>query len=93
MESNRIKVVHMIVNNLEGNSTGQIRVKGNAQLQNSDPAKTCLKLSAESKIPTTTIPTTTTIESATTRQLLIFGGPDEAIGNKQPGVSTNYELQ
>ncbi|RDX88418.1 hypothetical protein CR513_29998, partial [Mucuna pruriens] len=37
------------------------------------------------KIPTiTTIPTTAIAESATTRQLPIFGGPDEVVGYKKP---------
>ncbi|RDX92495.1 hypothetical protein CR513_25365, partial [Mucuna pruriens] len=39
------------------------------------------------------IPTTTTIESTTIRKLPIFGGLDEAVGNKQSGVLANYELQ
>ncbi|RDX95523.1 hypothetical protein CR513_21949, partial [Mucuna pruriens] len=72
-ESSRIKVGHMIVNNLEGSSTGQIRVKGNTQLQNSNPARACLKV----KIPTAIVPTAVAIESATTRQLTISGGLDE----------------
>ncbi|RDX68646.1 hypothetical protein CR513_52337, partial [Mucuna pruriens] len=33
------------------------------------------------------------IESANSRQLAIFGGPDEAASNKQSGVPTKYELQ
>ncbi|RDY11989.1 hypothetical protein CR513_03281, partial [Mucuna pruriens] len=37
---------------------------------------------AESAIPSTTIPTTVTIENAITRQLTISGGPDEAVSNK-----------
>ncbi|RDX78194.1 hypothetical protein CR513_41559, partial [Mucuna pruriens] len=41
---------------------------------------------AESAIPSATVPTTTTIESATSR-------PDEAVNNKQSGVPTKYELQ
>ncbi|RDY11030.1 hypothetical protein CR513_04366, partial [Mucuna pruriens] len=47
---------------------------------------------AESEIPGTTIPTTTAIESATTRQLTIFRGLDEVVGNKKSGVPTKHEL-
>ncbi|RDX73203.1 hypothetical protein CR513_47223, partial [Mucuna pruriens] len=42
----------------------------------------------------TTFPTTTTTtENATSRQLTISKGPDETVSNKQPKVSTKYELQ
>ncbi|RDX85340.1 hypothetical protein CR513_33484, partial [Mucuna pruriens] len=41
----------------------------------------------KSKIPSTTVLTIATIESAIIGQFTIFGGPDEAVGNKQPGVS------
>ncbi|RDY03055.1 hypothetical protein CR513_13398, partial [Mucuna pruriens] len=75
-------VRYMIVNNLEGNSTGQVRFKGNIQLKSSDLPK----LSSEYEIPSTAIPTATTTESAIIGQLTILGGPDEAVGNKQPGV-------
>ncbi|RDX61880.1 hypothetical protein CR513_59843, partial [Mucuna pruriens] len=44
-------------------------------------------------IPTATVPTAATIESATTRQLTIFRGPDKAVGYKKPGVLANYELE
>ncbi|RDX85030.1 hypothetical protein CR513_33828, partial [Mucuna pruriens] len=49
-------------------------------------------LIAEPEIPSTTIPTTTT-ESAIIGKLIIFRGPDEAVGDKQPGVLVDYELQ
>ncbi|RDX65796.1 hypothetical protein CR513_55512, partial [Mucuna pruriens] len=45
------------------------------------------QLSAESEIPTAIVLTAVTTESATTR------GLDEAVGDKQLGVSTYYELQ
>ncbi|RDY09016.1 hypothetical protein CR513_06692, partial [Mucuna pruriens] len=51
------------------------------------------QLSAESKIPIATVPTTATTKCPTTRKLAISGGADEAVGYMQPGVSTNYELQ
>ncbi|RDY13532.1 hypothetical protein CR513_01525, partial [Mucuna pruriens] len=41
----------------------------------------------------TTVPTTGTIENASSRQFTISRGPDEAISNKQPGVLANHELQ
>ncbi|RDY06177.1 hypothetical protein CR513_09872, partial [Mucuna pruriens] len=44
------------------------------------------QLSTEPKIPGTTIPTTATTKSAITRQLTISRGPNEAVGNEQPGV-------
>ncbi|RDX87490.1 hypothetical protein CR513_31032, partial [Mucuna pruriens] len=48
----------------------------------------------EFAISSTTFPTTTTTtESANSRQLTIFGGLDEATRNKQYGVPTKYELQ
>ncbi|RDX65982.1 hypothetical protein CR513_55300, partial [Mucuna pruriens] len=47
----------------------------------------------KSEIPSTTIPTVATIESAITRKLTIFRGPDEVVGDKQPGVLADYELQ
>ncbi|RDX86176.1 hypothetical protein CR513_32522, partial [Mucuna pruriens] len=37
--------------------------------------------------------TVATIESAIIGQLTIFRGPDEAVGDEQPGVSTDYKLQ
>ncbi|RDX82141.1 hypothetical protein CR513_37107, partial [Mucuna pruriens] len=88
-KSNCIRVDHMIINNLEGSNTG----RGNTQLKNSDLPKVRLRLSAEPKIPNTTIPTIATTESAIIGKLTIFGGPDEVVGDKQPGVSTYYELQ
>ncbi|RDX77763.1 hypothetical protein CR513_42062, partial [Mucuna pruriens] len=48
---------------------------------------------AESAISSTTFPTTPTTESASSRQLAIFGGFDEAASNKQSGVLAKYELQ
>ncbi|RDY08748.1 hypothetical protein CR513_06978, partial [Mucuna pruriens] len=42
--------------------------------------------------PSTTIPATSTIESAITRQLPIFGGSDEAVSNKQSGFAAKHEL-
>ncbi|RDX90225.1 hypothetical protein CR513_27933, partial [Mucuna pruriens] len=47
----------------------------------------------ESAIPGATVPTTATTDSATSRQLTISGRPDEAVGNKQFGVSAKHELQ
>ncbi|RDX74951.1 hypothetical protein CR513_45229, partial [Mucuna pruriens] len=86
-------VGHMIANNLEGNSSSQVRVKGNIQLKNSDPPRACLRLSVESKILSTTIPTVATTKSAITGQLTIFKGPNEVVGNKKPRVSAYYKLQ
>ncbi|RDY01461.1 hypothetical protein CR513_15202, partial [Mucuna pruriens] len=57
------------------------------------PNQTILRLSTKSKIPTTTVPITVLAKNATTRQLPISRGPDEVVGYKQLGVSTNYELQ
>ncbi|RDY04338.1 hypothetical protein CR513_11966, partial [Mucuna pruriens] len=51
------------------------------------------QLSIESEIPSTIIPTAATTKSAITVQLTIFRGPNEAASDKQPGVSTDYELQ
>ncbi|RDY00489.1 hypothetical protein CR513_16319, partial [Mucuna pruriens] len=48
---------------------------------------------AESTIPGATVRKPTTIENATSKQLTIFGGSDEAIRYDQPGVPTKYELQ
>ncbi|RDY04938.1 hypothetical protein CR513_11283, partial [Mucuna pruriens] len=45
-----------------------------------------VRLSTEFEIPSTTIPTAATIESASTWQLTIFGGLDEVVGDKQPRV-------
>ncbi|RDY05497.1 hypothetical protein CR513_10664, partial [Mucuna pruriens] len=39
-----------------------------------------------------TVPTTTIIENASSRQFTISGGPNEAISKKQSRVSTNHEL-
>ncbi|RDX98923.1 hypothetical protein CR513_18095, partial [Mucuna pruriens] len=44
-------------------------------------------LSVDSEIPSTTIPIVATTKSAIKGQFTIFGGPDEAVGNKQPEVS------
>ncbi|RDX81269.1 hypothetical protein CR513_38074, partial [Mucuna pruriens] len=41
----------------------------------------------------TTIPAVATTESASSRQLSIFGGPNEAVSYKQPRVPTNHELE
>ncbi|RDX89354.1 hypothetical protein CR513_28930, partial [Mucuna pruriens] len=48
---------------------------------------------AESAIPSTTVPTIVTTKNATSRQLIIFGGPDEVVSNKQSGVPTKHELE
>ncbi|RDX99386.1 hypothetical protein CR513_17561, partial [Mucuna pruriens] len=48
---------------------------------------------AKFAISSITFPTTAVIKSASSRQLAISGGPDEAAGNKQSGVLTKYELQ
>ncbi|RDY12843.1 hypothetical protein CR513_02307, partial [Mucuna pruriens] len=42
------------------------------------------QLSAKSEVPTTTVPTAATIESAATKQLTISRGPNEIGGYKQP---------
>ncbi|RDY01805.1 hypothetical protein CR513_14822, partial [Mucuna pruriens] len=44
IESNRTRVSHMIVNNLEGNNTDRIQFKGNIQLINSDSPKVHLRV-------------------------------------------------
>ncbi|RDY12212.1 hypothetical protein CR513_03015, partial [Mucuna pruriens] len=49
--------------------------------------------SVESTIPSTTVPTTATIESSISRKLTISGGPDEAVSDKHSRVPTNHELQ
>ncbi|RDX71851.1 hypothetical protein CR513_48742, partial [Mucuna pruriens] len=67
----------------------------------SSTIRTCPKRTSRSKrlsttdsiIPGTTVPEIATIESASLRQLTIFGGPDEVVSNKQPGVPPNHELQ
>ncbi|RDX75398.1 hypothetical protein CR513_44718, partial [Mucuna pruriens] len=46
----------------------------------------------DSTILSTTVPVTTTTENASSRKFTISGGPNEAIGNQQPGVPTNHEL-
>ncbi|RDX76845.1 hypothetical protein CR513_43141, partial [Mucuna pruriens] len=46
----------------------------------------------DSGISGTTVSTTTTTKNASSRQLTISGGPDEAISNKQLGAPTNHEL-
>ncbi|RDX71434.1 hypothetical protein CR513_49225, partial [Mucuna pruriens] len=46
----------------------------------------------DSTIPGATILTTATTKSATSRQLTIFRGLDEALSNKQPRVPTKHEL-
>ncbi|RDX82203.1 hypothetical protein CR513_37034, partial [Mucuna pruriens] len=86
-------VGHMIVNNLEDNNTGLVRVKGNILLKNLDLPKACLRLSAEFEIPSTIIPTTATTKSAIIGQLTIFRGPDEAVSDKKPRVLAYNELQ
>ncbi|RDX87585.1 hypothetical protein CR513_30930, partial [Mucuna pruriens] len=49
---------------------------------------------ADSAIPSTTFPaTTTTAENAYPRQLSISGRPNEVACNQQPGVPTICELQ
>ncbi|RDX76080.1 hypothetical protein CR513_43970, partial [Mucuna pruriens] len=47
----------------------------------------------DSTISSTTCPATATIENASSRQFTISRGPNEAIGNQQPRVPTNHELQ
>ncbi|RDX83986.1 hypothetical protein CR513_35027, partial [Mucuna pruriens] len=46
----------------------------------------------ESAIPSTTVLTTTTMESVISRQLTIFGGPNEAVSNKKSRVPAKHEL-
>ncbi|RDX60980.1 hypothetical protein CR513_60833, partial [Mucuna pruriens] len=46
----------------------------------------------DSTIPNVIIPTITTTESATSRQLTISRGPDEVVSIEQPGVPTKHEL-
>ncbi|RDX68940.1 hypothetical protein CR513_52015, partial [Mucuna pruriens] len=46
----------------------------------------------DSTISGVTIPIIATIENASSRQFTISRGPDEAISNKQSGVSANYDL-
>ncbi|RDX82550.1 hypothetical protein CR513_36638, partial [Mucuna pruriens] len=46
---------------------------------------------AESAISSTTFPTIAAIESASSRQLAIFGGLDEVASSKQSGVPAKYE--
>ncbi|RDY03424.1 hypothetical protein CR513_13003, partial [Mucuna pruriens] len=61
---------------------------------------TCPKCTSSSKwlsatksaIPGASTPTTTKIESATSRKLTISRRPNEAVSNKQPGVPTKHEL-
>ncbi|RDX85420.1 hypothetical protein CR513_33400, partial [Mucuna pruriens] len=74
---------------------GQGQVKGHMQLKNLDLPRMHLKvkLVINSRVHNTTFPTTTTIESTSSRQLTIYGGPDEAATNKQFGVPAKYELQ
>ncbi|RDX89424.1 hypothetical protein CR513_28845, partial [Mucuna pruriens] len=53
---------------------------------------------AKPEIPSTIVPTTATTESAIIGQLTIFGGTDEAVGNKKPGqkprlVNAESELE
>ncbi|RDY06533.1 hypothetical protein CR513_09467, partial [Mucuna pruriens] len=43
--------------------------------------------------PSTTIPAVETTESSCSRKLTIFGGPNEVVSHKQPGVPTKHELQ
>ncbi|RDX98277.1 hypothetical protein CR513_18822, partial [Mucuna pruriens] len=50
-------------------------------------------MGTESAISGTTFPTTAATESVSSRQLVIFGGLDEAASNKQSRVLTKYELQ
>ncbi|RDX75987.1 hypothetical protein CR513_44069, partial [Mucuna pruriens] len=77
----------------DSSNIGRVRVKGNIQLKNSNLPKAHLRLSAESEIPSTIVPTAATTESAIIGQLSIYRGPNEVVDNKKPGVSAYYELQ
>ncbi|RDX93006.1 hypothetical protein CR513_24785, partial [Mucuna pruriens] len=55
-------------------------------------SKTNRLLIIDSTISSTTVLATATIENAISRQFTISRGPNEAIGNQQPGVPTNHEL-
>ncbi|RDX89303.1 hypothetical protein CR513_28990, partial [Mucuna pruriens] len=83
----------MIVNNLEGNSTSQIRFKGNIQLKNLDQPKGQNSYQPNLRYQAPPFQQKQQTKSAITGQLTIFRGPDEAVSDKQPGVSTYYELQ
>ncbi|RDY00063.1 hypothetical protein CR513_16800, partial [Mucuna pruriens] len=79
---------------MENNHFGQGQVKGHMQLSNSDLPQMSNRLSTtDFTIPDTIVPIVETTESASSRQLTISRGPNEAVSNKQPGVPTNHELQ
>ncbi|RDX94468.1 hypothetical protein CR513_23137, partial [Mucuna pruriens] len=83
-ESDHLESVGSIVVPAESESRAIPSSKIRTRLEHASKSK---QLSVKSEIPTTIVPTTTTIKSVTTRQLTISGGPDEAVGYKQPGVS------
>ncbi|RDX97295.1 hypothetical protein CR513_19953, partial [Mucuna pruriens] len=77
MGNNRIRIGHLIASNMKDSHFGQDR--------------TSRLSTADSVIPSTTFPTTTTTtESAYPRQLSISGRPNEAACNQQPGVLAIY---
>ncbi|RDX79244.1 hypothetical protein CR513_40349, partial [Mucuna pruriens] len=87
--NSRIRVGNLIVNNLGGNNTGRVLVKGNIQLKNSNPPRTLLKPILKYQA---SLFQQQQQQSAITGKLTIFGGYDEAVDDKQPGVSACYEL-
>ncbi|RDX69696.1 hypothetical protein CR513_51149, partial [Mucuna pruriens] len=95
-ESDHLETVGAIGGYQYGKQPYQSRPFDNQQFGNQGPyaaQRFELALNIPQSQTGTIVPTTAITESASSRQLTIFGGFDEAISNKQPGVPANHELQ